>query len=466
MDASATRDRPSPLTQETPAIALPGGAMVLCLFATAVVMASPRLLFGVHDPALHLVLDTVDACVAVLVAYLLIGRYRRDHSARSLLLAGGLLLLAAANLVGGLVAEQEEYTVRVWLAQSMRVAGALLVLGGAVVRSRRWSGRRARWVGLATLVVLGCTSLAIWLWRHALPIALTSAPVSAQDPTITGHPALIVSHLLGGICFLAAAVTFTVDARRTDDEMLRWLGAACVLGAFSRVHYMLFPSIYSGWLYTGDVLRTGCYLLLLVGAAREIGQYWVQQPRLAVVADRRRLARELHDGVVQELGFIRSEAHGLADADASHRISESARRGLEEARAAVEELDRGDDETFSLQLHRVARELGEQYGAHVVVDLDVSVRVDRVEAHDLVRIAREAIGNAVRHGGAEHVIVGLTRDQDGRRLVVHDDGSGFDPEVGTTGYGLTSMRDRAAGLPGELTIRSTTGRGTTVTVSW
>jgi signal transduction histidine kinase len=466
VDAVATRDRPPPLTQETPAVALPGGALVVCLYATAIVMASPRLLFGVHEPAVHLVLDTIDGCVAALVAYLLLGRFRRDRSARSLLLAGGLLLLAAANLAGALVPEPEEFTVSVWLAQSMRVAGALLVLGGAAVGARRWTRRGAWWAALATLLAVVGAAATIWWGRHGLPVALTSTPVSAENPTITGHPALILSHLVGGVCFLAAAVTFTVDARRTDDEMLRWLGAACVLGAFSRVHYMLFPSIYSGWLYTGDFLRTGCYLLLLVGAAREIGRYWEQQPRLAVVADRRRLARELHDGVVQELGFIRSEARGLADQESGRRISESARRGLEEARAAVEELDRGDDETLSLQLHRVARELGEQYDANVVVDLDVSVRVDRAQAHDLVRIAREAVGNAVRHGDAAHVIVGLTRDQDGRRLVVHDDGAGFDPEAGTSGYGLTSMRDRAAGLPGELTIRSSTGRGTTVTVTW
>jgi hypothetical protein len=117
VDAVATRDRPPPLTQETPAVALPGGALVVCLYATAVVMASPRLLFGVHEPAVHLVLDTIDGCVAALVAYLLLGRFRRDRSARSLLLAGGLLLLAAANLAGALVPEPEEFTVSVWLAQ-------------------------------------------------------------------------------------------------------------------------------------------------------------------------------------------------------------------------------------------------------------------------------------------------------------------------------------------------------------
>jgi hypothetical protein len=59
VDAVATRDRPPPLTQETPAVALPGGALVVCLNATAIVMASPRLLFGVHEPAVHLVLDTI-----------------------------------------------------------------------------------------------------------------------------------------------------------------------------------------------------------------------------------------------------------------------------------------------------------------------------------------------------------------------------------------------------------------------
>jgi signal transduction histidine kinase len=447
-------------------VALPGGALVLCLFATVVVVASPRLLFGFHNPSLHLVLDTVDACVAALVAFLLVGRYRRDGSARSLLLAGGLLLLAAANTVPSLVYEPEPFTLAVWVPQALRVAGATLVVAGALVGRRVWSPQAVRLTMAATLVPLATVLIALWWWRELLPTALETAPVSARTPSITGHPALVLSHLVGGLFFLAAALRFTVDAVRDRDEMLRWLGAACVLGAFSRVHYMLFPSIYSGWLYTGDLLRTGCYVLLLVGAAREIASYWRQQPRLAVVADRRRLARELHDGVVQELGFIRAEAHSLTEADVRRRIGESARRGLEEARAAVEALDHGEDESLSLQLHRVARHVGAQYDANVVVDLDVAVQVTRAQAHNLVRIAREAVGNAVRHGGATHVVIALTRDQDGCRLVVHDDGRGFDPDAGVGGYGLTSMRDRASGLPGELEVGSAVGRGTTVTVSW
>ena len=57
-----------------------------------------------------------------------------------------------------------------------------------------------------------------------------------------------------------------------EDELLRWLGPACALLGFARVNYLLFPSLYSGWLYTGDLLRTAGYACLLVGAAREISR--------------------------------------------------------------------------------------------------------------------------------------------------------------------------------------------------
>lgn len=450
------------------AAALPLVALVVCLVATGAVLRSSRLLFGFHDPTLHVVLDTVAACIAVLVVYLLAGRYRRERTLRNVLLASGLLLLVAASVVGGLVDPAVRFTLDVWPAQTLRVLGAALIAAGALVpRLRRLevaTALRALLVGAALVAVL---LLALWWWRSALPVALTSTPVSAARPNVTGHPALLMGHVAGALCFALAAARFTLDATRYDDEMLRWFAPACVLGAFSRVHYTLFPSIYSGWLYTGDLLRTGCYLLLLMGAAREIDRYWRAQSGRAVVAERRRIARELHDGVVQELVLIGAEARHIADDRLRERILTAAHRGHDEARAALEALIRSGDETLDLRLHRLARELGDRYGARIVLDLDISVRTTREQAHALVRIAREAVGNAVRHGGARTVGIGLTRDGTGAQLVVHDDGRGFDPSsVGTSGFGITSMRERAAGLPGTFTLRSAVGRGTTVTVSW
>ncbi len=87
----------------------------------------------------------------------------------------------------------------------------------------------------------------------------------------------------------------------------------------------------------------------------------------------------------------------------------------------------------------------------------------------VLRIVAEAFRNAVRHGGATCVSVELTCPP--LRLVVRDDGSGFDPSVpartaGGGGFGLTSMRERAEGLGAALRLRSAVGTGTTVEVVW
>jgi signal transduction histidine kinase len=88
--------------------------------------------------------------------------------------------------------------------------------------------------------------------------------------------------------------------------------------------------------------------------------------------------------------------------------------------------------------------------------------------HALVRITREAVSNAIRHGKAERVRVRLERDPGGGRLVVEDDGCGFTPGAAdaSSGYGLISMRERAVALPGAFELVSAEGRGTTVEVTW
>ena len=83
-------------------------------------------------------------------------------------------------------------------------------------------------------------------------------------------------------------------------------------------------------------------------------------------------------------------------------------------------------------------------------------------------ILLEAVSNALRHGSAEHIHVTLERDLMGGRLVVRDDGAGFDVSTasGGTGFGLTSMRERALGLPGTFEIQSEPGEGTEAVVTW
>ena len=243
--------------------------------------------------------------------------------------------------------------------------------------------------------------------------------------------------------------------------------------AFARVHYVLFPSLYTDWLYTGDLLRIGFYVLLLVGAAREIGQYWSAQARAAVLEDRRRLARELHDGVVQELGYIRVRVATRigATTGCSDRILGACDRALDEARAAVEALGRSPRRAARLRAAPRGRQVAERYGGRVVVDLDDAVDADPEQRHALVRITREAVVNAVRHGRRGTIHIRLVR---GRRTAAgsssQDDGQGFDSAGArreASGYGLISMRERAAALPGVVRHRRRLpGDGTTVRVTW
>ncbi|HET8959931.1 sensor histidine kinase [Nocardioides sp.] len=451
--------------------ALTAIAAVVGLVATMAILTTPFLLFGYRNPSLHLALDSVDACIAVLLAYLLFGRFSRSRRLQDALLAEGLAMLAMASVATGLAGaalDVQPYTLEAWAPLSLRLIGALLIGAAGLVGDREVTELRRSPAVLGPLVLAGVVMGVLVAFHASLPVAVAETmPASAAHPVVTGHPLLVAAQAVGAASFVVAAAGFSMQSSG-HDVLLRWVGPACVLGAFSRLHYVLFPSIYSGWIYTGDLLRTACYLLLLVGAALEIGSYWRSQARLAVLDDRRRLARELHDGVVQELSYIRSEAHLITDEDGVRaRIVDSVDRATDEARAAIDTLGSEGDAPLGLLLHGAARQVAERYGRQVVVDLDVSIDATPEQGHDLVRITREAVSNAIRHGRARNIGIGLLRDRGGLRLVVHDDGRGFDPgDSQSTGYGMTSMRERAENLPGTLRVSSTPGRGATVVVEW
>jgi signal transduction histidine kinase len=453
------------------------GGSALGVAVTAAIVGTPYLRFAYHDPTLHLVLDSADTGVALLVAYLLWGRYRRSGRLQDLLLASGLLLLAVAGLgmtLGLHLLGLEDGRADVWLPVAVRMVGTALVLAASMVGVRLVPDGWAPVLKALPWVTVALGLLLTYALYDVLPVALAETPpASAQRPVIAGHPALHVAQGVSAACFAIASVLFTVKAGSRSgrhDELLRWLGPAFALAAFARLNYLLFPSLYSDWLYTGDLLRTGSYALLLVGAGREISRYWSAQARAAVLEDRRRLARELHDGVVQELAYIRMETlTTVGDPDSQGRMLAACDRALDEARAAVDALGRSSDEPLGLVLHRAARQVADRYNASIEVELDDSVHADDDQRHALIRITREAVSNAIHHGHADRVLVRLAPDGQRRRLVVQDEGTGFDPATvrrNSTGYGLTSMEERASALRGSFDIDSAPGEGTTVAVTW
>jgi signal transduction histidine kinase len=288
-----------------------------------------------------------------------------------------------------------------------------------------------------------------------------SVPPDPSGPDLVGEPSLLATQVIGMVLYALAAFGFARRAERTADELMSWLAAASALAAFSRLNYFLFPSIYSEWVYAGDFLRLAFYGLILVGALREVTAYQREAAELAVHRERRRIARELHDGIAQELAFIRSQAHRLKPGpdDPAANIMAAAERALDESRHAIATLARPVNASLDVSIAQAAEEVASRDGVTVELRLEPGLQAPDAVHDALGRIVREAVGNAARHGGAHSIEVTLGRS-DQLRMTIEDDGAGFRAEQPNGGgFGLVSMRERAEALGGSLELSPGGERG-------
>jgi signal transduction histidine kinase len=289
---------------------------------------------------------------------------------------------------------------------------------------------------------------------------LARSPTDASKPLFVGPGLLISAQVLILVAYSAAAWGFS-RRRSEDGDLMTWLASGCALFAIASLDYFAFPSIFSDWIYVGDVLSLGGVLLLLVGAAREISGYW---RRSAAMEERRSLARDLHDGVAQELAYIASVARRLEDdvpVRDARRLADAAQRALDESRLVISTLAGAGNP--SEQLAMTARDAAHRFDLDLILDLPTELDVAANTAETLLRIVREAINNVGRHAHASAVRVSL-RTADVIALTVVDDGDGFDATVETSGFGLTSMRERAEAIGGVFTVTTAPGHGATIEV--
>ena len=139
-------------------------------------------------------------------------------------------------------------------------------------------------------------------------------------------------------------------------------------------------------------------------------------------------------------------------------------RGLDESRRAIATLTRRDDEPFEVALVQTVEEVGQRLGTRVVVKVEPAPGIVPDRQEQLLRIVREAVTNAARHGEPNVVRVAFTNGGV-LRLSVEDDGVGFDTETAErNGFGLIAMRERAAAMGGEFRLDSQPNGGTRIEV--
>ena len=216
---------------------------------------------------------------------------------------------------------------------------------------------------------------------------------------------------------------------------------------------------------------------LALHQSRLFEQNRVEERRKAILEERNRLARDIHDNLAQGFGAILMQlqaaqregtplpptvAHGIDTAvDLARTHMVEARRSVGALRPSV-----GDGEDIARAITRVA-DL-----ARKTSDIPIDVYVDELPRfgdgveREVIGIAQEALTNAVRHAQAKRITIRASTNSLGLRLSIADDGRGIPQERSSGGFGMTSMQERADRIGASLTIVTAPRSGTEVVLAW
>ncbi|MBV8997554.1 MAG: hypothetical protein JO304_00745 [Solirubrobacterales bacterium] len=272
-------------------------------------------------------------------------------------------------------------------------------------------------------------------------------------------------HVTSAAILLAAAVASLAGFRRAGGPSLL-ISLACLLLAGVNLRFLVAPAVHTDWVTPRDGLRLAAYGLLLAGAYLRHAQLQRNAAQAAIAAERERIARDLHDGLAQDLACIAAQGQRLdCQLGPQHPLMVAARHALAASRGVIADLTASAAPTTEAALRMIADELEHRYDVQVNVRVESDTALgpaDELESarrEDLLRIAREAIVNAALHGAAQHVDVVLLRRKGTLLMRVSDDGRGIS-DAEQSGFGLRSMRARAASLGGQLLAHPRAGGGT------
>jgi ligand-binding sensor domain-containing protein/signal transduction histidine kinase len=194
-----------------------------------------------------------------------------------------------------------------------------------------------------------------------------------------------------------------------------------------------------------------------------------------ILAERSRIARELHDTLIQGFSGITMAMQALAarlpaggERESLKQIVTDAGTSLRDARRSLSGLRSQSEGGLREALAQMSRHLTETRGVRLKLNVDGWHQPLPPEVeYNLLRIAQEAVSNAVQHSGTRAVLVTLERTASRVRLLIEDEGSGFSREKSTSAghYGLLGMRERAAHIGAELDVETAPGFGTAVSVT-
>lgn len=354
-----------------------------------------------------------------------------------------------------------------WLTpdkKQLALAGTVAMIGWYLLWRSPLTKRLAWRPGTRTVVYFGI-AVAIWFGLVVIYAPFTFAMWALMFQLAFNGPQ--AQMFVGAAVFMAVPMAARLVRSGFDTTMWSLLGGIVPVGLFVILAVLFKRASDERGRLAGEL---GTTRQQLAAAERQAG----------VLAERQRLAREIHDTLAQGFASIVMQ---LEAAEANARTGRSGRSytdqalrtagaNLEEARRMVWDLrpEVLEDGTLADALGRLATSFAADTGvAAEVVVTGEPVPLPTTAEVVLLRVAQEALTNVRRHAAATRVTVTLSFLSTAIGLDVRDDGSGFDPARVTPSaggrLGLQSMRERVTGLGGEFTIETAPGEGTTVAAS-
>jgi len=428
--------------------------------AVAAALVSGLALFSpVHavNPGGRAAIETTIALAAMFSAWLLVANFQHSGRLTDLLLLCALVAVSLGDFVycavpalAGATGPEADGGAR--LGCNVLVSCALALASFAPDKSipaRRGAAVASAIAAGAALVALPGLLNGITGW--ALPAG--------------SHPAALAAYIVSAGVLFICGLAFLRRAGR-GDNVAGLLAPAAFLLAGARLQYLTTSLVASDWVTPREGLRVAAYGFLLAGAYWQYAKTRHAQTATAISSERERIARDLHDGLAQDLACIAAQGQRLDfELEPGHPLMVAARNALATSRGVITDLSASRARNTRDALRLVADELEHRHGLQVELRLEPATALsgshdlEPAQRENVVRIAREAIVNAALHGAARHVDVVVR--QHGRELLmrVSDDGCGI-PDAPRSGLGMRSMRARAAALGGRLRTHRRTRGGT------
>jgi signal transduction histidine kinase len=423
----------------------PIAATALAMAVITGILVALERLRPVHtvDPRGRAAIETVIAGAALLTVRLLIELFARRRQLRELLLIFGVVALSLADfsywagpVIAGARTPASSDAVRlIWvLAGALALAGAALTPATSIVRPLHRRSQIAIVLGFSVLVA--GTLLIQVLTVH-----------TARTDSASGDFAAAGAQVLAAAITAAAGLAFAAGAWRAERGVELLAGASLLLAA-AGVQFLSIPAVPANWVTPREGARLVAFAVLLAAVCLRYANVQRRHAQTAICSERERAARDLHDGLAQDLACIATEAQQFeCNLGPEHPLVLATRDALGQLRGMIADLTASSAATSEEAVGLVARELGRR------LDLEVTVRTDDASAagvdgglelrsrDDLIRVTREAIVKAAVGGEARHVDLTLSREA-GKVLLHVSDSAVCVPEPAPVGVAVSKRRAR------------------------